>query len=109
MEKRSALQKRPKKRCKSISFARILFCICLLFASFSANSQSKKQKALKAKRTRLQKEIKKVNTLLFDTQKKEKNLLQQAKDLKQKIKVRSQLIKNLRPRKKPVGLENQRQ
>ena len=99
MEKRSALQKRPKKRCKSTSFARILFCICLLFASFSANSQSKKQKALEAKRTRLQKEIKKVNTLLFDTQKKEKNLLQQVGDLKQKIKVRSQLIKTINQEK----------
>ena len=95
MEKRSALQKRPQKRLKSTSFASIFFCICLLFVSFSANSQSKKQKALEAKRTRLQKEIKKVNTLLFDTQKKEKNLLQQLGDLKQKIKVRSQLIKTI--------------
>ncbi|MFC2110316.1 murein hydrolase activator EnvC family protein [Bacteroidota bacterium] len=40
----------------------------------------------------LQKEIKKINSLLFNTKKEEKNLLNHVGDLKQKISVRSKLI-----------------
>jgi septal ring factor EnvC (AmiA/AmiB activator) len=69
----------------------LIACLCLQ----TGFSQSKKQKTLEAQRTRLQKEIKKVNALLFNTQQKEKNLLQQVSALRQKIKVRSQLIETL--------------
>mgnify|MGYP000503924556 CR=1 FL=1 len=50
----------------------ILFFCLLLGANFSAFSQSRKQ--LEAQRKKLNTEIKQVNSLLFETQKKEKNV-----------------------------------
>jgi septal ring factor EnvC (AmiA/AmiB activator) len=82
----------PKKisiqnSCKKIAFF-------LAFFSFvSGFSQS--QKSLESKRAKLQLEIKKVNTLLFNTKKEEKNLLHQVDDLNRKIKVRTQLISTI--------------
>ena len=67
-----------------------VFLLCLL--SLSTVAQKKTRKQLEADRKRLQKEIKKVNQLLFDTQKKEKNALEDLKDINQKIDVRQKLI-----------------
>ena len=57
-----------------------------VFSSFySGFSQTKKQ--LENERRKLQKEIKKVNQLLFKEIKKEKNALEDLKDINKKIKI----------------------
>lgn len=63
--------------------------------SFSLSAQKKTRKQLESDRKRLKKEIVKVNKLLFDTKKKEKNALNDLKDLNQKIDVREKLIKTI--------------
>ena len=63
-----------------------------LFLLIAPLSAQKTRKQLEADRKRLKKEIKKVNKLLFDTQKKEKNALEDLKDINQKIEVRQKLI-----------------
>ena len=75
-----------------IAFFYILI-LCLLFTSLSSFSQSRKE--LEKKRTKLEKEIKKVNTLLFKTKKKKTNALDDLKDLNQKITVRERLIETI--------------
>ena len=52
----------------------------------------KTRKQLEEDRKRVQKEIKQVNKLLFDTQKKGENALEDLKDLNKKIEVREKLI-----------------
>ena len=67
---------------------------CLLIISAgTAQSNSSRQKALEAQKKRLQQEIKQINTLLFDNNRKEKTVLSQVEDLDLKISVRSQLVK----------------
>jgi septal ring factor EnvC (AmiA/AmiB activator) len=66
--------------------------IVLLFISFSVNAQNAKRQQLEARRTQIQKDIIYINALLSNTKKKESNLLNDVKDLKQKIKVREELI-----------------
>jgi len=68
--------------------------ILILFLSvFSVFGQTRKQ--LEAQRKKLNKEIKQVNTLLFNEIKKEKNALDALKDIFQKIEVRTQLISTI--------------
>ncbi len=67
----------------------ILILIFLINIS-SVFAQSRKE--LEAKRKKLNKEIKQVNTLLFNEKKKEKNALEDLKDLNKKIEVRNKLI-----------------
>ncbi|MCG1035355.1 murein hydrolase activator EnvC family protein [Polaribacter sargassicola] len=64
--------------------------LIILFSFFSVKSQTRKQ--LEAQRIKLNKEIKQVNSLLFKEQKKEKNALEELKDLNKKIEVRERLI-----------------
>lgn len=64
----------------------------LLFITFSIAAQNKSRKQLEVERNRINKEIKMVNQLLFETKKKEKNVLEDLKDLNQKITIREQLI-----------------
>jgi len=64
-----------------------IFFLCIIPAS-----AQKTRKQLEADRLKLKKEIKQVNRLLFDTQKKEKNALEDLKDLNKKINVREKLI-----------------
>jgi len=72
-----------------------LFIFLLFFQliSFSVVAQSAKQKQLEAKRQQLQKEIKEMNTLLFNDKRKEKSVLTQVEDLNRKITVMQNLIK----------------
>ena len=72
--------------------AYILFFL-LISLGFSATSQTRKE--LENKRKKIQSEIVKVNKLLFATQKREKNALDDLKDLNQKINVRSQFIASI--------------
>ncbi|CAI8300208.1 MAG: Murein hydrolase activator EnvC [Flavobacterium sp. SCGC AAA160-P02] len=63
-----------------------------LFLMFSMSAQKNSRKQLEVERNRIKKEIKLVNKLLFETKKKEKNILEDLKDLNQKITIREQLI-----------------
>jgi len=90
---------------KALFPLRIAVCFLVLFFSQNTFSQTKKQKDLEAKRTQLQKEIKKVNSLLFSTKKEGKTLLNQVGDLNQKIRVRTKLISTI---KQESGILNKR-
>lgn len=65
----------------------------LTFTCLSTFSQTKKE--LEQQRKKLKKEIAQVNSLLFKEQKKEKNVLEDLKDLNQKIDVRLRLIRTI--------------
>ncbi|PWG05584.1 murein hydrolase activator EnvC family protein [Polaribacter aquimarinus] len=69
------------------------FYILILFLSigfFSISAQTRKQ--LEAQRKKLNLEMKQVNNLLFNEKKKEKNALEDLKDINKKINVRVKLI-----------------
>ena len=65
----------------------------LLFSCLFTFSQTKKE--LEQQREKLKKEIAQVNSLLFKEQKKEKNVLEDLKDLNQKIEIRLKLIQTI--------------
>lgn len=69
----------------------ILLFLLSLFLGFTAVSQTRKQ--LEKQRKEIKSEIKKVNKLLFDTQKKEKNALSFLDDINHKIFLREEYIK----------------
>ena len=71
----------------------ITLSFLLLFFVFSSFGQTRKQ--LEAQRKKVKNEMKKVNKLLFETQKKEKNALEDLKDINQKIAVRKKLINTI--------------
>tara|TARA_R110002049_G_scaffold2846_9_gene23169 strand:+ start:4014 stop:5249 length:1236 start_codon:yes stop_codon:yes gene_type:complete len=75
----------------------------LLFSCLSIFSQTKKE--LEQERKRLKKEIAQVNSLLFKEQKKEKNVLEDLKDLNQKIDVRLRLIRTINSEAKLLSKE----
>ena len=66
--------------------------IFIFLLTMSVVAQNKSRRQLELERSRIKKEIKMVNKLLFETQKKEKDILEELKDLNQKIAVREQLI-----------------
>jgi septal ring factor EnvC (AmiA/AmiB activator) len=70
----------------------ILF-LFLLLNSFSTEAQSAKQKALEAKRIKIQKELKQLNVFLFSNKKEEKSVVSLVEDLNYKVNVRRNLIK----------------
>ncbi|MGX1928124.1 murein hydrolase activator EnvC family protein [Flagellimonas sp. 2504JD4-2] len=69
------------------------FVIVTFFVSCFAFGQTNEQKALEAKRERLQKEIKEINRLLFAEKKEKGNVLDQMEALDQRINVRQELIR----------------
>lgn len=75
------------------SIVKVLFLFCMLFSS--ANMFAQTQKSLEAKRARLQLEIKKMNSLLFQSKAEEKDILQEVADLNRKIEVRTTLINTI--------------
>ena len=76
---------------------KVSYCICYLiftiFISFSGYAQTSEQKALEAKRERLQEEIKEINRLLFAERKEKGTILDQMEALDNKINVRQELIR----------------
>ncbi|WP_190810472.1 murein hydrolase activator EnvC [Flagellimonas sp. S3867] len=71
-----------------------LYCLILtILVSVPLHAQTSEQKALEAKRERLQKEIKEINRLLFAEKKERGNVLDQMNALDQKINVRQELIR----------------
>ncbi|TKD65055.1 murein hydrolase activator EnvC [Flavobacterium sp. ASW18X] len=71
----------------------ILFVVLLVSCATTLFAQTSEQKALEAKRARLQKEIKEMNRLLFKEKKQKGNVLEQMDALDQKINKRQELIK----------------
>lgn len=95
----------------SIDFRSPLFILLLLFIiPISLSGQSRQE--LEKQRLQLQKEIKEINTLLFQSQKKEKTLLSDLSDLVQRIGVRSKLINTINEETNQLKIEikeNERQ
>lgn len=75
----------------------------ILIAAFSVSAQTRKQ--LEAQRKKLNLEMKQVNSLLFKEQKKEKNALDDLKDINKKINVRSKLIATINSEAKVLSKE----
>ncbi len=69
-----------------------IVCITLFFTCFSFG-QTGEQKALEAKRERLQKEIKEINRLLFAERREKGDVIEQMEALDKKINVRQELIR----------------
>lgn len=80
----------------------IIFLLMLLM-SFSVFSQTRKQ--LENQRKKYKSEILKLNRLLFDEVKKEKNALEDLKDINQKIEVRNKLINTINLESKVLSKE----
>ena len=80
----------------------IVFVIAL-FSCFSSFSQTKNE--LEQQRKKLNREIAQVNRLLFKEQKKEKNVLEDLKDLNQKIDIRLSLINTINSEAKLLSSE----
>jgi septal ring factor EnvC (AmiA/AmiB activator) len=83
------------------SYISILFLLLFVLPL----SAQKTRKQLEADRKRIQKEIKQVNRLLFDTKKKGANALEDLKDLNKKIEVREQLIATINLEAKALSVE----
>jgi len=75
----------------------------LLFSCLSSFSQTKKE--LEKQRKKLNREIVQVNSLLFQEQKKEKNVLEDLADLNQKIGIRLSLINTINSEAKLLSRE----
>ncbi|WP_222982757.1 murein hydrolase activator EnvC family protein [Flagellimonas meishanensis] len=71
----------------------VVFYLVILFFPLLSFSQTSEQKALEAKRERLQEEIKEINRLLFAERKEKGNVLDQMDALDQRINVRQELIR----------------
>ncbi len=71
----------------------ICFILIGIFLSQEMTAQTSEQKALEAKRERLQQEIRDINRLLFAEKKEKSNVLDQMEALDKKIGVREQLIR----------------
>src|SRR5690606_1234466 len=74
-------------------FKNILFIFFFAFISNPLSAQKDKQAELEEKRRLIEEEIKQINTLIFNTQKKERSALEEAEDIAQRIRVRENLIK----------------
>jgi len=88
----------------------ILILLFFLVLPFTAVSQSRQD--LEKQRVKLQKEIKEINTLLFQSQKKEKTLLSDLSDIVQRIGVRTKLINTINEETNQLNIEikeNERQ
>lgn len=86
-------------------YKRSTFFLFIFLLSVSVIAQKKTRKQLEADRKKLKTEIRKVNKLLFDTQKKEKNALNDLKDINQKIDVRNRLIHTINLEAKVLSTE----
>ncbi len=74
----------------------ILLVVLVLFIGSCTYAQRSKRRSLEARRTQLKKDIRYFNTLISKTQKKEKNLLGEIRDLNYKIKRRNSLISTIK-------------
>jgi len=79
------------------------FFFMFFFISYASFGQSRKD--LEKQRIEIQKEIKEINNLLFQSQTKEKNLLSDLSDLNIKIDVRTRLIETINQETKQLSKE----
>ena len=86
---------------KNCKFYIVFFSLMLM--SLTAFSQTKKE--LENQRKKYKSEIAKLNKLLFDEEKKEKNALDDLRDIKQKIDVRNKLISTINLEAKVLSKE----
>ncbi|MEN8187153.1 MAG: peptidoglycan DD-metalloendopeptidase family protein [Bacteroidota bacterium] len=77
----------------------------LLILSTTSSALAQSRKELEKQRIQLQKEIKEINSLLFQSQKKEKNLLSDLTDLNKRINVRKKLIRTIDQETNELGVE----
>ena len=88
---------------------RLKFYIPLLLLALLSvvkiSAQSSKRKVLEARRTQIQKDIIYINALLSNTKRKQSNLLNDVKDLKDKIKTREELISVIASETSALGNE----
>lgn len=76
-----------------MKFSKVFFFLCIAATFLNVgNSQAQTRKQLEAERKKIKQEIVKVNRLLFATQKKGKNALEDLKDINQKITTRTSYI-----------------
>ena len=88
-------------RCK----LQYVFFIFLLIFSFDVSAQKTKRQILEARRIQNKKDQIYINALLSNTKRKEKNLLNELKDLKAKIKSRENLISAITKESKELANE----
>ncbi|MCF6296710.1 MAG: peptidoglycan DD-metalloendopeptidase family protein [Flavobacteriaceae bacterium] len=82
----------------------VLFLFLFLFINpFSSVAQDRKE--LEKQRIKLQKEIKEINSLLFESQTEEKNLLSELSGLNRRIRVRARLINTINEETEKITLE----
>ncbi len=81
------------------------FFIVIVFMLFSVLGAAQSRQDLEKQRIKLQKEIKQINSLLFRSKEKEKNLLSDLSDLNKRIKVRTQLIETINQETKQLSKE----
>jgi len=76
-----------------MKFSKVFFFLCIAATFLNVgNSQAQTRKQLEAERKKIKQEIVKVNRLLFATQKKGENALEDLKDINQKITTRTSYI-----------------
>lgn len=88
---------------KNMNFNKFIFAVLFIFISLISSAQSRKD--LEKQRIKLQKEIKEINSLLFRSQQKEKNLLSDLSDLNKRIMVRTKLIETIHQETKQISKE----
>lgn len=76
-----------------LSYRFLIGFLGMLCFTFQAEAQTAQQKALEAKRARLQEEIQQINSLLFQQAREKKSVTTEVEDLQQKIRIREELIK----------------
>ena len=89
-----------------------IYILLVVFYLFTLTVSAQSRQDLEKQRLQLQKEIQEINTLLFQSKKKEKNLLSELSDLEQRIGVRARLIKTINEETKQLNIEikeNERQ
>ena len=111
MSLRANINENEHRRQSSIDF-RSSFILMLFICFIPLSLLGQNRLELEKQRRQLQKEIKEINTLLFQSQKKEKTLLSDLSDLTQRIGVRTKLINTINEETNQLKIEikeNERQ
>jgi len=86
-------------------FLKYILLFIFMFLSFSSFAQRSKRKVLEARRIQLQKDKVYINALLSNNKRKKKNLLNDVKDLNNKINTRKKLISAITNESNELGNE----
>ena len=111
MSLRANIEYNKRRQDPSINF-RSSFILCVIICLLPLSLLGQSRQDLEKQRLQLQKEIKEINTLLFQSQKKEKTLLSDLSDLVQRIGVRTKLINTINEETNQLKIEikeNERQ